>query len=114
VSTYEPNDILSDGDQRTFSVVIHVLSLFFPLLAPLLGFLIFRNRGELVTQHMRQALNYQLSLICCYVITGITVVGIIMWPILAIIAIVQIIKAAVAAGDGQKAAFWPLYAFIKA
>jgi uncharacterized Tic20 family protein len=113
VSNYESNDILSDGEQRTFSVVIHVLSLFFPLLAPLVGFLVFRNRGELITQHTRQALNFQLSLICCYLITGITLVGLILWPVPAIIAMVQIIKAAIAAGDGRKAEFWPLYVFVK-
>lgn len=112
MSTTPYNKALSDDDQRTFAIVVHVLSLFCPLLAPLCGFLVFRHRGKLIDQHMRQALNFQLTIICWYIITGITVVGLILWPVLLIIAFVQIIKAAIAAGDNRNAAMWPVYGFV--
>lgn len=96
---------LSPENERLAAILTHVLSLFFPFLAPFVSFLAFRGRGALITQHATAALNFQLSLIVWYLVSGITVVGLILWPVIAIYALVQIILAAVAASEGREFKF---------
>jgi uncharacterized Tic20 family protein len=104
---------LTPENERTFAILTHVLSFFFPFLAPFVAYLAFRGRGQLITQHATAALNFQISLICAYLVTGITVVGLILWPVIAIYAFVQIVLAAVAAGEGREFKFGYSYKFVK-
>jgi uncharacterized Tic20 family protein len=104
---------LTPENERTFAILTHVLSFFFPFLAPFVAYLAFRGRGQLITQHATAALNFQISLICAYFLTGITIVGLILWPVIAIYAFVQIVLAAVAAGEGREFKFGYSYKFVK-
>ena len=104
---------LTPENERTFAILTHVLSFFFPFLAPFVAYLAFRGRGPLITQHATAALNFQISLICGYFLTGITIVGLLLWPVIAIYAFVQIIVAAVAAAEGLEFEFGYSYKFVK-
>jgi uncharacterized Tic20 family protein len=104
---------LTPESERLLAILTHVLSLFFPFLAPFVSYLAFRGRGNLITQHATAALNFQLSLILAYFVTGITLIGLILWPVIAIYAIVQIVLAAIAAGEGSEYKFGFSYNFVK-
>jgi hypothetical protein len=45
--------------------------------------------------------------------TGITLIGLILWPVIAIYAIVQIVLAAIAAGESREYKFGFSYSFLK-
>jgi uncharacterized Tic20 family protein len=104
---------LTPESERTLAILTHVFSFFFPFLAPFVAYLAFRGRGPLITQHATAALNFQISLICAYLLTGITIVGLLLWPIIAIYAFIQIILAAVAASEGREFKFGYSYNFVK-
>lgn len=98
---------LPQADQRTYSVIMHVASLFFPFLAPLAGYLMFRKRGEFIGQHCRAALNFQITVILACVLLAITIIGaLVIWVVL-VYAVVQIALAIVAASKDQPAGFKP-------
>ena len=104
---------LTPESERTLAILTHVFSFFFPFLAPFVAYLAFRGRGPLITQHATAALNFQISLICAYLLTGITIVGLLLWPIIAIYAFIQIILAAVAASEGREFKSGDSYNFVK-
>ena len=104
---------LTPENERLLAILTHVLSLFFPFLAPFVSYLAFKGRGALITQHATAALNFQLSLILAYLVTGVTLIGLILWPVIAIYAIVQIVLAAIAASDSREYQFGFSYSFLK-
>jgi uncharacterized protein len=93
---------------RTLAVFIHISPLFwlvglgpFALLGPLVLWLIGRERSVFIDDHGREAINFMLSFFLLHVILAITLIGIALWPVLWIVAIVNMIRAAVAAGQDE-------------
>jgi uncharacterized protein len=93
---------------RTLAVFIHISPLFwivglgpFALLGPLVLWLVGRERSVFIDDHGREAINFMLSFFLLHVILAITLIGIALWPVLWIVAIVNVIRAAVAAGQDE-------------
>jgi len=102
-----PSDTMSAQQQRNYALVVHILSLFFPFLAPLIGYVILRERGEFIAQHTRAALNFQITVIIASVLLAITLVGLLLIWAVMLYAVIQIIVACVAANNGEWAKFQP-------
>lgn len=99
-----PPPPMNPADEKTWAVLIHVGSLFFPLLAPLIGYLVLRDRGPFVRAHAATALNFQLTMIIAALVGGLLAIVLVGFVILfgvAILAFVLPIIAAVQAGRGQ-------------
>ncbi|MET2010979.1 DUF4870 domain-containing protein [Microbacterium chocolatum] len=99
-----PSAALSPADERLWSTLVHLGGLFFGFLAPLIGYLILKDRGPFVRAHTATALNFQLTLIIAYVVGGIlSIVVIGLFVILAayVLNIVFCIIAAVKAHRGE-------------
>ena len=64
----EPAPPLSPADEKTWAVVLHVGGIFFGVLAPLVGYLLLRERGPFVRHHSVAALNFQLTLLVPYLL----------------------------------------------
>ncbi len=71
------------------------------ILAPLLLWLVNRDKSAFVDDHGRESVNAVLSFVLYHVAAFITVIGIIALPVLYIIAIVSIVRGAVAASRGE-------------
>ena len=106
------------ADERLWSMLIHILSIFFSFLPALIGYLALADRGLFVREHARQALNFQISLAIYSV--GVLIVGVITLTIgwvlylpLGIAALVFMIMAAVAANNGQYYKFPLTITFIR-
>lgn len=56
--------------ERTLAAAVHVLSLFFPFLAPLIGYAIFRKRAQFIEAHALSALIDEVVLKILFVVGG--------------------------------------------
>lgn len=110
---------MTPADEVTWSTVAHLSWLAgslvaLPFLAPLVLFLVFKDRGPFVRHHTTEALNFQLSLLAYGLAIGVvggilTLVTLgLLAPVLALAAgalvvagIVFTIIAAIAAGKGE-------------
>ena len=96
---------ISDTD-RHFGVGIHLspLAAFVigPLiLAPLVLWLIRKDKSTFVDDHGRETINALISFVIYHVVAVITVIGIIALPVLYVVGAVNLIRGAVAASRGE-------------
>lgn len=104
VSPYAGFTPLSPSDEKTWSALIHLGGIFLGVIAPLVGYLLFRYRGPFIKEHSTAALNWQISLVIYYFVGYVlSIIGIGVLIVLAA-AVLQItfgIIAAVRANRGQ-------------
>ena len=95
---------MSDSDQRLWSTLSHVGGILFGFLAPLVIWLVFKERGRYVEDQSKEALNFQITLAIAYIVSlflMIIVLGFVTFAIAWICAIVFGIIAAMAANKGE-------------
>ena len=95
---------MSPADEKLWSTLIHLGGLFFNFLAPLIGYLVLKDRGPFVRAHTATALNFQLTLLIAYVVGGIlslVVIGLFIIIAAYVLNIVFCIIAAVKANRGD-------------
>lgn len=68
---------------------------------PLIFWLVWKDRSVFVDDHGREIINFGLSLLLFHAILMVTIIGVVLWPVLWIVAIVSTIRAAVAAGQNE-------------
>ena len=100
----QPPQPMSPSDEKTWATLVHIGSLFLNILAPLIGYLILRDRGPFVRSHTAAALNFQISLLI-YALVGaalaIVLVGFVILFAIAVLNLVCSIIAAVKASRGE-------------
>jgi uncharacterized Tic20 family protein len=95
---------MSPADEKLWSILVHIGGIVFGFIAPLIGYLVLKDRGPFVRQHSAAALNFQLTVLIGYVIGTVTVVfliGIFILMAIWVLTIVFSILAAVAANQGR-------------
>ncbi|MCZ6494312.1 MAG: DUF4870 domain-containing protein [Planctomycetota bacterium] len=98
---------LSDTD-RHFAIASH-LSPFawflglgpLALAVPVVLWLVRRNQSVFNDDHGREIVNFGLTFFLLHLLLAVTVVGIVVWPVLWVVAVVNMIRGAVAAGTGE-------------
>ncbi|SDJ17275.1 DUF4870 domain-containing protein [Salimicrobium halophilum] len=104
------------NDERLFAMLIYLISLFFPVLGPLIIWLIKREESPFVDYHGKEYLNFFLSYTIYTIISGILVlllVGIILLIVVGIAAFIFTIIAMVKAYGGEEYRFPLVIHFIK-
>jgi uncharacterized Tic20 family protein len=96
---------LSDGD-RNFSVAMHLSPLagfvFWPaVFAPIVLWAIRKDESAFNDDHGREVTNALISFVLYHFAAFITVIGIVALPVLYVIAVINVIRGAVAAGRGE-------------
>lgn len=95
---------MNPSDEKLWATLINLGGLFFGFLAPLIGFLVLKDRGPFVRAHSATALNFQLTLLIAYfagTILSIVFIGIFILIAAYILNIVFCIVAAVKANSGE-------------
>ena len=95
---------LSPSDEKLWSTLTHIGGIFFSILAPLITYLVFKDRGAFVRHHTAQALNFQITLAIAAIVSVIlffVIIGFFLIAVVAIAGIVFPILAAVAANKGE-------------
>ncbi|WP_228479373.1 DUF4870 domain-containing protein [Microbacterium atlanticum] len=99
-----PPQPMTPADEKLWATLVHLGGLFFGFLAPLVGYLVLKDRGPFVRAHTATALNFQLTLLIAYVVgTVLTflIIGIFILIAAYILNIVLCIVAAVKANRGE-------------
>jgi len=95
---------LSDSDQRLWATLAHIGPIIIGFVAPLVIWLVYRERGQYVADQSKEALNFQITVAIAAAISGLLVfaiIGLVLLPIVLIVALVLMIMAAIAANKGQ-------------
>lgn len=96
--------------EKNWAIIAHLSGFFgmiFPfgnILAPLVIWLLKRDEFPTVGEHAKEALNFQISFMIYMIVSALLVFVLIGFPlllILGIVLIVQMIKAAIAASNGE-------------
>jgi len=96
---------VSPSDARMWALFAQVGAIFFSFVAPLVIYLIYKDRDPFIRRHAAQSLNFQIILAIAYFVSFIltfVIIGIFTWIAAAICGIVFPILAAVAANKGQE------------
>lgn len=99
-----PGAPLSDADQRLWATLAHIGGVLFSVIAPLIVWLVHKGRGAFVEEQAKEALNFQILILIAYFVSGILSVigiGLLIMPVVWIVALVFGIMAAVAANRGE-------------
>lgn len=99
------------SDERQWGMLSHVSTFlghiipFVNIVAPLIFMTTYRDESEFVTNHAKEALNFQITLILYYFISAVlilVIVGIILLPIVYAFSVVVTIIAAIKASAGKE------------
>jgi uncharacterized Tic20 family protein len=99
-----PQPPLNPADEKMWAMLVHIGGILFSWVAPLVVYLVLKDRGPFVRAHSATALNFQLTLLIAYIVGAITslfLVGFFIIFAAAILALVFGIMAAIAANNGQ-------------
>jgi uncharacterized Tic20 family protein len=113
----QPPQQMRPEDEKLWATLIHVGGILLSFVAPLVGYLVLKDRGPFVREHSRVALNFQLTMVIAYVIGGATSflgIGIVISLVAGILVIVFGIIAALAANRGEYYKYPLSIEFIKA
>ncbi len=90
---YEANSKFTPDEEKLWSVLVHILGIFFEFFAPMLGYLLFRGKGPFVAHHVRESLNFGITMVLAAAVLAISIVGLaviwalpIFWTIFRIVA----------------------------
>lgn len=95
---------LSPSDERLWATLAHVGGIVLGFIAPLVVWLVFRERSGFVNDQAKEALNFQILIVIAYIVGGILTVVLIGGLILALAWLATIIfgiMGAVAANKGE-------------
>lgn len=95
----EPTD-----DERLFAMLIYILSFFFPILAPLIIWLIKRDESSFVDYHGKEYFNFFLSFFIYGIISSIlmlVLIGFLLAAIVGILGLIFTILAAIKSYNGE-------------
>ncbi|MFS0776508.1 DUF4870 domain-containing protein [Neobacillus sp. 3P2-tot-E-2] len=104
------------SEERMLAAILYVVSLFFPIIGPLVIWLLKKDESSFINYHGREYFNFFISYTVYSVISGILIfliVGIFLLWILGLMALVFTIIAAVKAYEGNEYRFPLIFRVIK-
>lgn len=90
------------SEEKTLAILSHLLGLFFSFIPSLVIYLSKKEQSVYVASHAKEALNFQLSVIVYYIISGLLVfigIGFLLLPVVYFGALVLAIVATIKAND---------------
>jgi uncharacterized Tic20 family protein len=73
----------------------------FALAIPLVMWLVRKDQSRFADDHGREVVNFMISLAVLHIASAITVIGLVLWPAMWVMAIVGVIRGSVAAGRNE-------------
>lgn len=103
-------------DDRTMAMLSHLLGIFFGILGPLIIWLIKKDQSPFVDAHGKESLNFQITLLIAYMVSGvlaIILIGAVLALVVWIASIIFMIQGTIAANSGQDYRYPVSIRFIK-
>ena len=90
---YASNEPMSPQTEKAWAIASHLLAIPFEFFAPLIGYLLFNGKGPFISHHVRESLNFGITMLLVMIVLAISIVGLlflwvppIYWTIMHIIA----------------------------
>jgi uncharacterized Tic20 family protein len=99
-----PPQPMSPQDEKLWATLTHIGGILFYWVAPLVAYLVLRDRGPFIRQHTAAALNFQLTMLIGWVagfVLSFVGIGLLVIIAAGVLVVVFSIIAAVAANNGQ-------------
>lgn len=87
--------------ERLWAIAVHAFGVIFEFFAPLLGYLLLKDRGPFIRHHVIESLNFGLTMVLLYAVLAISIVGWLFFWLPPIIWTVMRIYAAYKASLGE-------------
>ncbi|MET8797911.1 DUF4870 domain-containing protein [Nocardia sp. NPDC004568] len=96
---------VSPADAELWAALAHFGGIVLGFVAPLIVWVMYKDRDEFVRRHAVDALNFQIVLAIAYVVSAvlmIVLIGLLLFPIVWIAGIVFSVLAGIAANNGRE------------
>jgi uncharacterized Tic20 family protein len=98
---YSANKPFTPEEEKMWAVATHVASIFFEGLAPLIAYILFKDKGPFLGHHVKESLNFAITIVLVAIVLALSIVGwLILWALPIYYVIFRII-AAVKASQGD-------------
>ncbi|RCW69796.1 DUF4870 domain-containing protein [Saliterribacillus persicus] len=87
---------MSQSDERMFAMLIYLLSIFFPVLGPLIIWIIKRDDSDFIDYHGKEYFNFLISITIYGIISSILIIILIGFVLLAIVGLYTLIFTIIA------------------
>ena len=98
---YASNEPMSPQSEKGWSIATHLLGIPFEFFAPVLGYLLFNGKGPFISHHVRESLNFGITMLIAVVTLAITIIGIILLWVPPLIWLIFRIVAAYKTSQGE-------------
>ncbi len=102
------NDLLPsttpNNEEKTLAILSHILTVVSSFLAPLIIYLLKKDESPYGTEHAKESLNFQLTILLGYIASGIlaiVLVGLLLIWALGIINLILVIVATIRASENK-------------
>ena len=105
----ENNDVyakpinLTPKNERLFAILTHVAGIPFEFFGPLVGYLIFNGKGPFITHHVKESLNFGITMVLWTILLAISIIG---WLIIWVVPVFWVIFRIVAAVQASQGVFY--------
>ncbi len=85
---YASSSPMSKDGEKAWAVAGHLLAIPFEFFAPVIGYIAFNGRGPFITHHVRESLNFGITMLLAVVVLAVSIIGwVLLWlpPLLWII-----------------------------
>jgi uncharacterized protein len=99
---------VSPSDARMWSMFAHIGGLLTWIIAPLVIYLIYKDRDPFIRRHATQALNFQIIISIGYFVSFLLIfvlIGLLGYPLFFVVSVVFSIMGALAANKGEEYAY---------
>ena len=91
---YASNKQMSPETEKVWAIATHLLAIPFEFFAPLLGYLLFNGKGPFISHHVRESLNFGITMLIAVVVLLVSLVGwLLLWVPPIIWVVIRIIAA---------------------
>ena len=94
---------MSPQTEKAWAIASHLLAIPFEFFAPLIGYLLFNGKGPFISHHVRESLNFGITMLIAVVVLAISIIG---WLLLWVPPIIWIIFRIVAAYNTSQGEYY--------
>lgn len=101
LGTDTPPPYTPTTDEKNLALLSHVITIVSSFLAPLVIYLIKKDESAFVAAHAKESLNFQITVFIICFILAITIIGLLLVWLIAILALIFVIVATIRASEGK-------------
>jgi uncharacterized Tic20 family protein len=94
---------MSPQTEKAWAIASHLLAIPFEFFAPLIGYLVFNGKGPFISHHVRESLNFGITMLLAVVVLAISIIG---WLLLWLPPVIWIIFRIIAAFKTSQGEFY--------